>query len=263
VDNRPGASGNIALETAARATPDGYTLFVGNVSTNAINETTFAKALKFRPSRDLTGVTNLIELPHLWLASTAAPGNNLREFVQQVKASNTRFNFASAGIGSYPHLDAVVLLKAAGLQATHVPYKGGAGQMIPAMMGNEVQFMLMNMASSLSNIKAGRLKALAVTTAERHPELPNAPTTAEMGYAGMGTNAWNGMFAPVKVPRPLLNRIHADVYKVMESPEMKSSLGKRFMTVVVNKTPGEFNNFVSAEVKKWGRIVIDNNITVE
>lgn len=263
VDNRAGASGNIALELAARSTPDGYTLFVGNVSTNAINETTFAKALKIKPSRDLTGVTNLIELPHLWLGSTAAPGNNLKEFVQQVKTAGTRINYASAGVGSYPHLDALVLLKATGIQATHIPYKGGAGQMVPAIMGNEVQFMLLNMASALSNIKAGRIKALAVTTAERHPELPTVPTSAEMGYAGMGTNAWNALFAPAKLPKLMLTRIHADVYKVMESPEMKASLGKRFMTVVVNKTPAEFNEFVAAEVKKWGKIVIENNVTVE
>ncbi len=263
VDNRAGASGNIALETAARSTPDGYTLFVGNVSTNAINETTFANVLKVKPSRDLTGVTNLIELPHLWAASTAAPGNNLKEFVQQVKSSGTRINYASAGVGSYPHLDALVFFKTAGIQATHVPYKGGAGQMIPAVMGNEAQFMLINLASSLSNIKAGRIKALAVTTTERQPELPNVPTTAEMGYPGMGTNAWNALFAPAKLSKPMLTRIHADVLKVMESPEMKESLGKRFMTVVVNKTPAEFNEFVRAEVKKWGKIVIDNNITVE
>lgn len=263
VDNRAGASGNIALELAARATPDGYTLFVGNVSTNAINETTFAKVLKIKPSRDLTGVTNLIELPHLWAASTAASGNNLKEFVQQVKASGTRINYGSAGVGSYPHLDALVFLKTAGLQATHVPYKGGAGQMIPAIMGNEIQFMLINLASSLSNIKAGRIKALAITTAERHPELPNVPTTAEMGYAGMGTNAWNALFAPAKLPKPMLNRIHADVIKVMVSPEMKGALSKRFMSVVVNRTPAEFNEFVRGEVKKWGKIVTDNNITVE
>jgi tripartite-type tricarboxylate transporter receptor subunit TctC len=207
VDNRSGASGNIALELAARSASDGYTLFIGNVSTNAINETTFS-ALKIRPSRDLTGVTNLIEM-------------------------------------------------------THVPYKGGAAQMIPAIMGNEVQFMFINMASSLPHIRAGRIKPLAITTAERRPELPNVPTTAESGYPGYGTNAWNGLFAPATMPKPLLNRIHADVVKVMESPAMKDSLAKVFMRVVVNRSPAEFQQFVLEEVKKWGRIVVENNIKAE
>lgn len=263
VDNRPGASGNIALELAAKSTPDGYTLFVGNVSTNAINETTFAKVLKVKPSRDLTGVTNLIELPHVFVASTAVPANNLKEFVQFAKTPGARINFGSAGIGSYPHLDGVVFLKAAGIQGTHIPYKGGAGQMIPAIMGNEIQFMEINLASSLSNIKAGRIKALAVITTERRPELPDVPTTAEMGYPGIGTNAWNGLFAPASVPKARLNQIFADVIKVMESTEMKTSLGKRFMAVVVNKSPADFNQFVRGEVAKWRKVVVDNHITVE
>jgi tripartite-type tricarboxylate transporter receptor subunit TctC len=262
VENRPGASGNIALDMAARSTPDGYTLFVGNVSTNAINETTF-RSLKVKPSRDLTGVTNLIELPHVWVASTAVPASNLQQFVQHVRKSGAKYNFGSAGVGSYPHLDGVKFLKAAGIDMTHVPYKGGAGQMIPAIMGNEIQFMLINMASSLSNINAGRIKALAVTSAQRRPELPNVPTTAEQGFPGVGTNAWNALFAPAKVSKPLLARIHGDVVKVMESHEMKVSLDKRFMTVVVNRSPAEFNQFVQEEVKKWAKIVIDNNITVE
>ena len=262
VDNRAGASGNIALELAARSAPDGYTLFVGNVSTNAINETTF-RSLKIKPSRDLTGVTNLIQLPHLWVVNPSVPASTLKELVAYVKKSGAKLNYGSAGVGAYPHLDAVKFLKLAGIEMTHVPYKGGAGQMIPAIMGNEVQFMFINMASSLPHIRTGRIKPLAITTEKRRPELPNVPTTAESGFPGVGTNAWNGLFAPAGIPKPLLNRIHADVLKVMESPEMKASLEKVFMSVVVNKSPAEFQQFVLQEIKSWGKIVIDNNIKVE
>ena len=166
-------------------------------------------------------------------------------------------------MGPYPHLDAVKFLKITGIEMTHVPYKGGAGQMIPAIMGNEVQFMFINMASSISNIRAGRIKPLAITTLERRPELPNVPTTAESGFPGVGTNAWNGLFAPAGVPKPLLKRLHADVVKVMETPEMKASLAKVFMSVVVDKSPEDFQQFVLKEIKEWGKIVVENNIKVE
>lgn len=262
VDNRAGASGNIALELAGRSAPDGYTLFVGNVSTNAINETTFS-SLKVKPSRDLTGVTNLIQLPHLWVVNPSIPASTLKDLVAYVKKSGTSLNYGSAGVGAYPHLDAVKFLKLAGIEMLHVPYKGGAAQMIPAIMGNEVQFMFINMASSLPHIRTGRIKPLAITTPERRPELPNVPTTAESGFPGVGTNAWNGLFAPAGIPKPLLNRIHSDVVKVMESPAMKASLEKVFMSVVVNRSPAEFQQFVLQEIKDWGKIVVENNIKVE
>ena len=262
VDNRAGASGNIALELAAKSPADGYTLFVGNVSTNAINETTF-KSLKVKPSRDLTGVTNLIQLPHLWVVNPGIPAGTLKEFIAYVKKSGAKLNYGSAGVGAYPHLDAVKFLRIAGIDMTHVPYKGGAGQMIPAIMGNEVQFMFINMASSLPHIRTGRIKPLAITTPERRPELPNVPTTSESGFPGVGTNAWNGLFAPAGVPKPLLGRIHGDVVKVMESSEMKASLAKVFMSVVVNKSPAEFQQFVMQEIRDWAKIVVENNIKVE
>lgn len=263
IDNRAGASGNIALELAARAAPDGYTLMVGNVSTNAINETTYVSTLPFKPSQALTGVTNLIELPHLWVVSTAVPVSTMKQLIDHVKNTKARLNYATVGVGSYPHLDAVAFLKIAGIEMTHVPYKGGAGPIIPALIGNEVQFCLINMASSIQQIRVGRIKPLATTWPTRRAELPEVPTTAESGFPGIGTNAWNGLFAPAKIPAPVLNRIHSDVIKIMETPEMKELLGKQFMSVVVNKSPAEFNQFIQREVAKWGAIVRENNITIE
>ena len=261
IDNRSGASGNIALELAANSAPDGYTLFVGNVTTNAINESIFKTSVK--PLRDLTGVTNLIELPHIWAVSTAMPASSLRDFLEQAKKSAKPLNYASSGVGSYPHLDTILLLTRAGVQMTHVPYKGGAGQMIPAIMGNEVQFMFINLGNTISHVKAGRIKALATSWPTRRPELPDLPTVAEAGYPGMGTNAWNGLFAPARIPAPLLNRIFSDVVKVMETPSTRDMLGKSLMSVVVNKSPGEFQSFVQGEAKKWRQVVADNNIKAD
>ena len=262
IDNRAGASGNIALEMAAKAPADGYTLQVGNVSTNAINETTFA-SLKIKPSRDLTGVTNLIQLPHLWVVNPTVPANSLKEFVDYVKKSPTRLTYGYAGVGSYPHLDAAKLLKHAGIEMTHVPYKGGAAGMLTGVMGNEVQLIFINLASSLSNIRAGRMKALATTWPTRRPELPNVPTIAEAGFPGYGTNAWNGLFAPAGIPKPLLRKIHDDVLKVMDMPATKDALAKVYMTAVVNKTPEEFQTFVMEEIKAWSKVASENNIKVE
>jgi tripartite-type tricarboxylate transporter receptor subunit TctC len=260
VDNRAGGSGTIALDIAANAAPDGHTLMVGNVSTNAINESIFKNV---KPTRDLAGVTNLIELPHIWAVSTTIPSNTMREFVDFAKKSPKPLNYASSGVGSYPHLDTLVFLKQAGLQMTHVPYKGGAGQMIPALMGNEVQFMFINLGSTISHVRAGRIKALATSWPTRRPELPDLPTVAEAGYPGMGTNAWNGLFAPAKIPPALLKRIHADVAHVMQLPETKEILAKSLMSVVLNKSPAEYQKFVEAQADKWRKVVQENNVKVE
>jgi tripartite-type tricarboxylate transporter receptor subunit TctC len=263
VDNRSGASGNIALEVAARATPDGYTLLVGNVSTNAINETTFAKTLTIKPSRDLTGVTNLIELPHVYAVSPTVPASSLKELVEHVRRTGAKLNYGSAGVGTYPHLDVARFLRTARIDMTHVPYKAGGAGMITGILGNEVQLIMVNLASSIPHIRSGRIKALATTWPTRRAELPDVPTMAEAGFPGIGTNAWNGLFAPSKIPRPLLNQIHTTVVKTMEAPEMKDALGKQLMSVVVNRSPAEFQSFIDDEVRKWSRVVIDNDIKVE
>src|SRR5678816_1402947 len=206
VENRQGANGNLALEAAAKAAPDGYTLLVGNVSTNAINESVYAQSLSIKPSRDLVGIAKLVEIPHIVVASAALPANNIAELIALAKKEPSKINFASVGMGSYPHLDMERFMKAAGVQFTHVPYKGGAGQAIPAMVAGEVQLAFFNMASLLPHIRSGRLKALAAIPTQRLPELPNVATLAEQGYPGIGTNAWQGLFAPAATPKPVVDK---------------------------------------------------------
>jgi len=263
VENRPGATGNLALEAVAKAAPDGYTLFVGNVSTNAINENTFAHTLQIKPSRDLVGITKLVETPHLVVANSAFPPNTIAELIDWAKRNPGKLNYASAGIGSYPHLDMVRFAKAAGIEATHIPYKGGAGQMVPALVSGEVQMAFMNLASTVELIKAGRLKALAASTPARHPQIPNAATMAEQGFPGIGTNAWQGLFAPAATPKAIVDKLHATVAAILTRPEMRDMLANQLMIVAVSGSSQEFTDQVRAETLSWGEIVRENKVKID
>jgi tripartite-type tricarboxylate transporter receptor subunit TctC len=197
------------------------------------------------------------------VANPAFPPNNIAELVDWAKKNPGKLNYASAGIGSYPHLDMLKFAKAAHIEATHIPYKGGAGQMLPALMSGEVHVSFINLASSGSQIKAGRLKALATTMPERVPELPNVATMAEQGYAGIGTNAWQGMFAPAATPKPILEKLHAAVAKVLNNPEMKAMLAKQLMAVNVSASPQEWTDQVRAETQSWADFIHENHIKVD
>lgn len=263
VENRAGASGNIALDAAAKAAPDGYTLLVGNVSTNAINESIFADTMQSRPSRDLVGVTQLIEIPHVVVVTPSFPANSIADVVEWAKRNPGKLNYASAGIGSYPQLDMLRLLKAAGIDAVHIPYKGGAGQMVPALLSGEVQVAFINLASTAGHIKSGKLKPIATAMPTRLPDFPNVPTMAEQGYAGIGTNAWQGLFAPAATPKPIIDKLHAAVVAVLSSPEMKEQLAKQSMVVSLSNSPQDFTEQVRNETRTWAEVIRENNIKVD
>jgi tripartite-type tricarboxylate transporter receptor subunit TctC len=263
VDNRDGASGNIALDIAAKAPPDGYTLLVGNVSTNAINESTFAGVLQVRPSRDLVGITKLVEIPHVLVAATSFPPNTVAEVIEWAKRNPGKLNYASAGVGTYPHLDMLRFAKAAGIEVTHVPYKGGASQMLRALMSGEVQLAFINLASTLEQIKAGKVKAIATTMPARLPELPSVPTMTEQGFPGIGTNAWQGLFAPAATPKPILDKLHATVVVILTRPEMKEMLAGKMMTVAVSPSPEAFTEEVRAETRAWSEVVSEHKVKID
>jgi tripartite-type tricarboxylate transporter receptor subunit TctC len=197
------------------------------------------------------------------VAPASLPANNIAELIQLAKKEPGKLNFASVGIGSYPHLDMERFMKAAGIQMTHVPYKGGAGQAIPAMIAGEVQVAFFNMASLLPHIKSGRLKALAAVPAQRIPELPNVPTLAEQGFPGIGTNAWQGMFAPAATPKPVVEALHRAVFAALSKPETKDGLAKQMMSVEVSKSPQEFTDLVRKETAAWGDFLRSARIQID
>ncbi len=263
VENKPGASGNIALDFVAKAAPDGYTLFVGNVSTNTINENLFAKTLQSRPSRDLVSIMKLVEIPHVLAVNPAFPANNVAEAIALLRKNPGKFNYASAGLGSYPQLDMMKLLKAAGAEMTHVPYKGGAGQMIPSLITGETQMAFINLSSTIEHIKAGKIRAIATTAPSRLPELPNVATMAEQGYPGIGTNAWQALFAPAATPKPIVDKLFNAISGILTRPDMKEMLARQMLTVTVSRSPQEFAELVQKESQAWGDFIRENKIHID
>jgi tripartite-type tricarboxylate transporter receptor subunit TctC len=260
VDNRGGAGGNIGTAALTKAEPDGYTLLVTSSAPIVINPSLY-KRMPYNAEKDLTPITNLLRVPLVLAAHPSVPANNLSELVRYINTQQGKFNWASAGNGTPQHMTGELFKSVAKLDMQHVPYKGSAPA-ITDLLGGHVPVMFDSTIAITPHIKAGKLKAIAVTGAKRSPVFPDVPTFAELGYPEVESYAWYGMFAPAGLPKDLLAKISAEALKAMKSPDFQKTLadtGSEF----VGDTPENFRGFVRAETKKWAGVVKASGATID
>ena len=260
VDNRAGAGGNIGGQAAAKAAPDGHTLFMGTVGTHAINASLYKK-MPFDPVKDFAPLSRVANVPNLLVANPNQPFKSVKDLIAYAKANPGKVNFGSSGNGSSIHLSGELFKSLAKVDMQHVPYKGSAPA-VTDLLGNQIGIMFDNMPSAIQHVRSGKLAPLAVTTAKRSPELPNVPTIAEAGVPGYEATSWFGMFAPAGTPAPVLAKLNAAIVKVLAQPDVKKKINEQGAEVY-SETPEQFAAFIQAESVKWGKVVKESGASLD
>ncbi len=251
IDNRPGAGTNIGAEIAAKAPPDGYTVLMGNIA-HAINVTLYSK-LSYDLVRDFSPVTLLASTPNILVVHPSLPVKSVKELVALAKARPGQLDYASSGGGSSAHLAAELFINMAGVKMTHVPYKGG-GPAVIALLGGQCSVGFATTPSVINHIKSGKLRGLAVTTAQRSPSTPELPTISEAGVAGYEAGTWYGLLVPTGTSGEIVARLHAEAVKLLNLPEVKERLAATGFEPIGN-TPEQFAAYIRSEIEKWAKVV--------
>lgn len=253
VDNRAGAGGNIGADMVAKSPPDGYTLLMGAVATHAINPSLYRR-ISFDPFKDFVPVALVAQVPNILVVNPLVPAGSVGDLIRLARANPGGLNFASGSTGSTGHLAGELFNTLAGVRMVHVPYKGGAPAM-QDLLGGQVQLMFDNLANALPQVKAGKLRALAVTTEKRSPYVPDIPTVEESGVPGFDLTTWFGVFVSGGTPRDIVTRLNGEIVRILALPDSRQRLDEMGAAPIANNTPENFSAFVRREFDKYAKVV--------
>jgi len=264
IENRGGAGGGVGMDLLAKSAPDGYTIGLSTTGTHAINPALYGAKIPYDALKDFTPITLAVSYINVLVINANHPAKNVKELVDFAKANPGKVTFGSAGNGSSNHLSGEVLKTLTGAPMQHIPYKGSAPALTDVMAGN-ITFMYDIPNVALGHARAGRVRALAVTSAKRSPYAPDIPTMEEAGvpgYSGAGSDLWFGIMGPAGIPKPIVAKLNAELIKVMRSPAMRERIRGQFFEPWTS-TPEEFQNVIKADHAKWGKIVKDSGARVD